>query len=105
MEVLNYPLAEIPQFRQIFLKSCHINSVEISLIFFNSSCNILRIYFGSSEITTCLINNQTYYITNKSILSMEKLHDSVNYLQQNAEARTRVVGGWPNVRTFTVCLQ
>ena len=93
MEVLNYPLAEIPQFHQIFLKFCHINSVEIGFIFFYSSCNILRIYFGSSEITTCLINNQTYYITNKSILSMEKLHDSVNYLQQNAEARTRVVGG------------
>ena len=32
-------------------------------------------------------------MTNKSILSMEKLHDSVNYLQQNAEARTQVVGG------------
>ena len=34
---------------------------------------------------------------------MEKLHDSVSYLQQNAEVPTRVVGSWPNVRTFVVC--
>ena len=36
---------------------------------------------------------------------MEKLHDSGNYLQQNAEVLTRVVASWPNVRTFAVCLQ
>ena len=37
---------------------------------------------------------------------MEKLHDSVSYLQQNAEVNpTRVVGSWPNVQTFVVCSQ
>ena len=56
-------------------------------------------------MTTCLINNQTYYTTNKSILNIEKLHDSGNYLKQNGEVPTRVVGSWPNVRTFAVCLQ
>ena len=34
-------------------------------------------------MTTCLTNNQTYYTTNKSILNIEKLHDSGNYLKQN----------------------
>ena len=56
-------------------------------------------------MTTCLTNNQTYYTTNKSILNIEKLHDSGNYLKQNGEVPTRVVGSWPNVRTFAVCLQ
>ena len=105
MKVFNYLLAEIPQFRQIFLKFCHIDSVEIGFNFVNSSCYILRIYFGISKITTCLINNQTYSLKNKSILSMEKLHGSVNYIQQNAQVRTQVVGSCPNVRTFAVCLQ
>ena len=37
---------------------------------------------------------------------MEKLHDSVSYLQQNAEVNpTRVVGSWPNVQTLVVCSQ
>ena len=36
---------------------------------------------------------------------MEKLHGSVNYIQQNAQVRTQVVGSCPNVRTFAVCLQ
>ena len=40
--------------------------------FVYASCYILCIYFGGSEITTCLINNQTYYTTKKSILSIEK---------------------------------
>ena len=43
-------------------------------------------------MTTCLINNQTYYTTNQSILNIEKLHDSGNYLKQNGEVSTRVVG-------------
>ena len=105
IEVFNYLLAEIPRFLEIFLKFCHIDSVEIGSNFVYASCYILRIYFGGSEITTCLINNQTYYTTKKSILCIEKLHDSGNYLQQNVEVLTRVVGSWPNVRTFAVCLQ
>ena len=105
IEVFNYLLAEIPRFLEIFLKFCHIDSVEIGSNFVYASCYILRIYFGGSEITTCLINNQTYYTTKKSILCIEKLHDSVNYLQQNVEVLTRVVGSWPNVRAFAVCLQ
>ena len=38
----------------------------------------------------------------KSILSIATLQDIGNYYQQNTEAevRTRVVGGWLNVRTF-----
>ena len=45
-------------------------------------------------MTTCLINNQTYYTANRSILNIEKLHDSGNYLKQNGEVPTRswVVG-------------
>ena len=92
IEVFNYLLAEIPRFLEIFLKFCHIDSVEIGSYFVYASCYILRIYFGGSEITTCLINNQTYYTTKKSILCIEKLHDSGNYLQQNVEVLTRVVG-------------
>ena len=103
--VFNYLLAEIPRCLKIFLKFCHIDSVEIGSNFVYASCYILRIYFGGSEITTCLINNQTYYTTKKSILCIEKLHDSGNYLQQNVEVLTRVVGSWPNVRAFAVCLQ
>ena len=72
IEVFNYLLAEIPRFLEIFLKFCHIDSVEIGSNFVYASCYILRIYFGGSEITTCLINNQTYYTTKKSILSIEK---------------------------------
>ena len=105
IEVFNYLFPEIPRFLEIFLKFCHVDSVEISSNFVYASCYILRIYFGGSEITTCLINNQTYYTTKKSILCIEKLHDSGNYLQQNVEVLTRVVGSWPNVRTFAVCLQ
>ena len=92
IEVFNYLLAEIPRFLEIFLKFCHIDSVEIGSYFVYASCYILRIYFGGGEITTCLINNQTYYTTKKSILCIEKLHDSGNYLQQNVEVLTRVVG-------------
>ena len=96
IEVFKHLLAEIPRFLEIFLKFCHIDS---------DSYYILRIYFGGKEITTCLINNQTYCTSKKSILSIEKLNASGNYLQQNAEFLTRVVGSWPNVRTFAVCLQ
>ena len=72
IEVFNYLLAEIPRFLEIFLKFCHIDSVEIGSNFVYASCCILHIYFGGSEITTCLINNQTYYTTKESILSIEK---------------------------------
>ena len=92
-------------FPRNILKFCHIDSVEIGSNFVYDSYYILRIYFGGKEITTCLINNQTYCTSKNSILSIEKLHDSGNYLQQNAEVLTRVVGSWPNVRTFAVCLQ
>ena len=105
IEVFNYLLVEISRFLEIFLKFCHIDSVEIGSNFVYDSYYILCIYFGGKEITTCLINNQTYCTSKKSILSIEKLHDSGNYLQQNAEVLTRVVGSWPNVRTFAVCLQ
>ena len=94
-----------PRCLEIFLKFCHIDSVEIGSNFVYASCYILRIYFGGSEMTSCLINNQTYCTSKKSILSIEKLHDNGNYLQKNAEVLTRVVGSWPNVRTFAVCLQ
>ena len=108
IEVFNYLLAEIPRFLEIFLKFCHIDSVEIGSNFVYASCYILRIYFGGSEMTSCLINNQTYCTSKKSILSIEKLHDNGNYLQKNAEVLTwvvGVVGSWPNVWTFAVCLQ
>ena len=98
-------ISEIPRCLEIFLKFCHIDSVEIGSNFVYASCYILRIYFGGSEMTSCLINNQTYCTSKKSILSIEKLHDNGNYLQKNAEVLTRVVGSWPNVRTFAVCLQ
>ena len=80
-------------------------NIEIGSNFVYASCYILRIYFGGSDITSCLIDNQTYCTSKKSILSIEKLHDNGNYLQKNAEVPTRVVGSWPNVRTFAVCLQ
>ena len=102
IEVFNYLLAEIPRFLEIFLKFCHIDSVEIGSNFVYASCYILRIYFGGSTMTSCLINNQTYCTSKKSILSIEKLHDNGNYLQK---CLTRAVGSWPNVRTFAVCLQ
>ena len=105
IEVFKHLLAEIPRFLEIFLKFCHIDSVEICSNFVYDSYYILCIYFGGKEITTCLINNQTYCTSKKSILSIEKLNASGNYLQQNAEFLTRVVGSWPNVRTFAVCLQ
>ena len=93
IEVFNYPLAEIPRYLQLFLKFCHIHNAEIGSNLVDAFCFTLRIYFGGSKITTCLINNLTYCTTKKSILSMEKLHDSVSYLQQNAEVNpTRVVG-------------
>ena len=92
IEVFNYLLAEIPHFLEIFLKFCHIDSFEIGSNFVYDSYYILRIYFGGKEITTCLINNQTYCTSKISILSIEKLQDSGNYLQQNAEVLTRVVG-------------
>ena len=79
IEVFNYLLAEIPRFLEIFLKFCHIDSVEIGSNFVYASCYILRIYFGGSEITTCLINNQTYCTTKKYILSIEKRNG--NYQQ------------------------
>ena len=105
IEVFKHLLAEIPRFLEIFLKFCHIDSVEICSNFVYDSYYILRIYFGGKEITTSLINNQTYCTSKKSILSIEKLNASGNYLQQNAEFLTRVVGSWPNVRTFAVCLK
>ena len=80
-------------------------NIEIGSNFVYASCYILRIYFGGSDMTSCLINNQTYCTSKKSILSIEKLHDNGNYLQKNAEVLTRVVGSWPHVRTFAVCLQ
>ena len=93
IEVFNYLLAEIPRYLQIFLKFCHIHNAEIGSNLVDAFCYTLRIYFGGRKITTCLINNLTYYTAKKSILSMEKLHDSVSYLQQNAEVNpTRVVG-------------
>ena len=93
IEVFNYLLAEIPRYLQIFLKFCHIHNAEIGSNLVDAFCYTLGIYFGGRKITTCLINNLTYYTTKKSILSMEKLHDSVSYLQQNAEVNpTRVVG-------------
>ena len=92
IEVFNYLLAEIPRYLQISLKFCHIHNAEIGSDLGDAFCYTLRIHFGGSKITTCLINNLTYYTTKKSILSMEKLHDSVSYLQQNAEVPTRVVG-------------
>ena len=93
IEVFNYPLAEIPRYLQLFLKFCHIHNAEIGSNLVDAFCYNLRIYFGGRKITTCLINNVIYYTTKKSILSMEKLHDSVSYLQQNAEVNpTRVVG-------------
>ena len=49
----------------------------------NTSCYILHIYFSCSEISTHLINNQTYDTTKRSILSIETLNDRGNYLQQN----------------------
>ena len=61
-----------PPILRNILKFCHIDSVEIGSNFVYASCYILHIYFGGSEITTCLINNQTYYTTKKSILSIEK---------------------------------
>ena len=94
-----------PPIPRNILKFCHIDSVEIGSNFVYDSCYILRIYFGGSEITSCLINNQTYCTSKKWILSIEKLHDNGNYLQKNAEVPTRVVGSWPHVRTFAVCLQ
>ena len=45
----NYLLAEIPRYLQIFLKFCHIHSVEISPNFVYASCYILRIYFGGNQ--------------------------------------------------------
>ena len=92
IEVFNYLLAEIPRYLKILLKFCHIHNAEIGSNLVNAFCYTLRIYFGGSKITNCLINNKTYYTTKKSILRMEKLHDSVNYPQQNAEVLTRVVG-------------
>ena len=89
IEVFNYLLAEIPRYLQIF---CHIHNPEIGSNLVDAFCYTLRIYFGGSKITTCLINNLTYCTTKKSILSMEKLHDNVSYLQQNAEVPTWVVG-------------
>ena len=74
----NYLLAEIPRYLQIFLKFCHIHSVEISPNFVYASCYILRIYFGCKSKT--------------SILSVDKLHNSGNYLQQNAKVRTQSRG-------------
>ena len=105
IEAFKHLPAEIPRFLEIFLKFCHIDSVEICSNFVYDSYYILRIYFGGKEITTCLINNQTYCTSKKSILSIEKFNASGNYLQQNAEVLTRVVGSWPDVRTFAVCLQ
>ena len=49
IEVFNYLLAEIPRYLQIFLKFCHIHSVEISFNFVYASCYILRIYFGGNQ--------------------------------------------------------
>lgn len=61
----------------------------------NAFCYIVRIYSSDRELSNRLMNNQTYYITKKSVLSVETLHDSGNYLQQNAksEVRTQVVSG------------
>ena len=98
-------ISEIPRCLEIFLKFCHIDSVEIGSNFVYASCYILRIYIGGSAMTSCFIDNQTYCTSKKSILSVEKLHDNGNYLQKNAEVLTRVVGSWPNVRTFAVCSQ
>ena len=100
-EVFNYLLPEIPRFLEIFLKFCHVDSVEISSNFVYASCYILHIYFGGSEITTCLINNQTYYTTKKSILSIEKRQWKLSTIK----CRSPYAGSWPNVRTFAVCLQ
>ena len=38
IEVVNYLLAEIPRFLEIFLKFCHIHSVEIGSNFVYGSC-------------------------------------------------------------------
>ena len=105
IEVFNYLLAEIPRYLQICLKFWLIHNAEIGSNLVDAFCYTLRIYFGGSKITTCLINNLTYYTTKKSILCMEKLHDSISYQQQNAEVPTLVVGSWTNVRTFVVCSQ
>ena len=69
-----------------------------------ASCYILWIYFSSSEITACSINNQTCDKTKKSILSVEIIYERGNLFKKNAKAgvRTRVMRDWAYVRT--VCL-
>ena len=59
------------------------------------SCYILHIYSIGSKISTCLINNQAYNTRKMSILSIETLHGSGNYEQQNAEGEESHTGsGW-----------
>ena len=56
------------------------------------SCYILHIYSVGSKISTRLINNQAYNTRKMSILSIETLHDSGNYEQQNAEGEESHTG-------------
>ena len=72
----------------------------------NPSCDILCIYSSNSEISTCLINNQTHDTKRMLILSAETLHDSENNKNKMPKPKFvhgYVVSGCLNVRTFAVC--
>ena len=54
----------------------------------NASCNILRICFNGSEMTTCLINDQINDKRKMSILSEETLLESGTLFKKNFQSRS-----------------
>ena len=54
----------------------------------NTSCNILRISFNGSEMTTCLINDQINDKRKMSILSEETLLESGKLFKKNFQSRS-----------------
>ena len=54
----------------------------------NASCNILRICFNGSEMTTCLINDQINDKRKMSILSEDTLLESGKLFKKNFQSRS-----------------
>ena len=54
----------------------------------NTSCNILRICFNGSEMTTCLINDQINDKRKMSILSKDRLLESGKLFKKNFQSRS-----------------
>ena len=54
----------------------------------NAPCNILRICFNGSEMTTCLINDQINNKRKMSILSVETLLESGKLFKKNFQSRS-----------------